>query len=113
MKTRVLIAAMALSLALPAAAQIRTIAESYELTLSNLRLPQSESGTLSFRFCASCPLKTTRVSADTQWLVNGRRVTLADFRLEVARLPNHEQVDATVQQHLKNDRITKVSILFP
>lgn len=112
MKIKVLIAAMALSLALPAAAQ-SVVAESYELALSDLLIPQSEGGSLGFRFCGSCPLKVKRTTANTQWIVNGRSLTLADFRLEVARLTDRENIDATVQHHLKNDRITKVSVLYP
>lgn len=113
MKFRLLIAAIVFSLALPAAAQLRTIAESYELTLSYLRLPQSEAGLLGFKRCATCALKRKRVGTDTEWLLNGRRMSLTDFRLAVARLPNHDAVDATVRHHLENDRITKVSISYP
>ena len=113
MKLNVLIAATALSLALPAAAQMHTVSESYELTLGDLLVPQAEGGTLSFRFCGSCPLKTKRTTANTQWIVNGRSLTLADFRLEVARMPNHSNIDARVLHHLENDRITKVTVSYP
>jgi hypothetical protein len=54
MKFRVLIAATLLSLALPASADFTVVQEAYEVALSNLRLPLSESGTLMFRKCDSC-----------------------------------------------------------
>ena len=110
---RVLIAAIVFSLGLPAAAQMRTIAEAHELTLSDIRLPQSEAGTIAFRRCESCPMRTKRVSADMLWIFNGRSLSLEDFRLEVARLPDHSAVDATLLHHLENDRVMKVTVLFP
>ena len=113
MKIKVLIAAIVFSLALPAAAQLRTIAQAHELSLGDIRLPQSEHGTIAFRLCASCPMKLTRISADAQWFFNGSRLSLEDFLIQVAQLADHEEVDATLLHHLKNDQVTKVSVYFP
>ena len=113
MKFKVLITALALALALPAAAQFRTIKEAYEVVLSDLRLPQSEAGTIAFKTCDACDYRTKRISADTRWVLNGRVVTLAKFRAGVARIADRDTEYATVVHHLEDDRIIRVSISVP
>ena len=80
MKFKVLIAAIILGLALPVAAQFRTIAEAHEVRLSDLRLPQSEGGTVAYKPCDECPYQTRRVSSDTKWILDGKSLPLEKFR---------------------------------
>jgi hypothetical protein len=60
MKFKVLIAAIILALALPAAAQFRTVSKAHEVRLSDLRLPQSDGGTVAYKPCDECPYETKR-----------------------------------------------------
>ncbi len=108
MKTRMIFATLLLALALPAAAQFRTIQQAYEVELVNLRLPQSESGTLGFKTCEECAFVTKRLSEDTTWILNGKSMSLKKFRLGVARVTERSNQYVTVLHHLEKDRITKV-----
>jgi hypothetical protein len=110
MKFRIIFTAIALVLALPAAAQIRTVALAHEVTLTNLRLPQSEGGTIGFKPCEECEYQTERVSADTRWMLNGKSVSLSDFRVGLGRATKRDEVYVTILQHLEEDRITQVSV---
>ena len=113
MKNKILITVFALVIALPAAAQFRTIAEAHEIRLSEIRLPQSDSGTIAFKACDDCPYLTKRVGADTQWMINGNSVGLRKFRAGIARIVERKEVWATVLHHLEEDRVTQVAITVP
>ena len=110
MKTKLLIIALALCVAMPAAAQRKTISKSHEVRLSDLRLPQSEAGTVAFRTCDECPFLTKRVTAETRWLINGQSLPLAKFRAGIARITERRELYVTVQHHLEQDRVTKVAV---
>ena len=49
MKFRLIITALLLSLTLPAAADFTTIVEGYEVSIANVRLPQTQSGTIAYK----------------------------------------------------------------
>lgn len=108
MKIKIILCALAFALALPAAAEYRTVQRAYEVELSNLRLPQNEAGTISYKACGDCAFQTTRVSADTVWLLNGRSISLAKFRDGLAKAEVRRKLHVTVLHHLENDRVTKV-----
>jgi len=108
MKIRLIIATIVFAIALPAAAQFRTIQQAYEVELVNLRLPQSESGTLGFRTCGDCDFVTKRLSEDTRWVLNGKSMSLQKFRRAVARVTERRNRYVTVMHHLEKDRITQV-----
>lgn len=111
MKFRLLVISLALSVTLPVMAQITTIQLAHEVPLGDVRLPQYDSGTLAFKPCSECDYQTTRVSPDCTWRVNGRSMTLQKFREFIAGLEDSDSEYLTVMHHLKNDRITRVSIL--
>ena len=108
MKIKIIIATALLAIALPAAAQFRTVQQAYEVELVDLRLPQSESGTLGFRTCTDCAFVTKRISEDTRWVLNGKRMSLKKFRLGLARVQERQNRYVTVVHHLEKDRITQV-----
>ena len=110
MKITVLIAAIILGLALPVAAQFKTIQEAYEVQLSDLRLPQNDVGTVAFKTCRECPYQVKRVTGATEWVLDGNSMPLAKFRLGVMRLSERDNTAVTVLHHLENDRVTRVSV---
>lgn len=110
MKSKILIAAIFLAMAIPAAAEITLLQQGYEVALGNLRLPRTETGTIAFKECAECPYITKRVTADTQWILNGKRTSLKKFREGVKMVPTDKKRHATVLHHLEADRITKVRL---
>lgn len=113
MKTKAFIVAILLTLPLPLAAQIRTVQLAHEVALSDLRLPQSEGGTIGFKSCAECEYRTERVTAATRWSLNGKSVRLDDFRLGLAGAADRNSVYVTVLHHLEENRVTEVSVYLP
>ncbi len=110
MKFKAMIAVIALALAAPVFAQITTIALAHEVNLNDVRFPQSTSGTIGFRPCAECEYTTKRVSGDTRWMLNGKAVTLREFREGLAYITNRNSEIVTIVHHLEEDRITEVSV---
>ena len=110
MKFKAMIAAIALAFAAPAFAQITTIALAHEVSLNDVRFPQSTSGTIGYRPCAECEYTTKRVSGDTRWMLNGQAVTLDRFRAGLAHITNRNTEVVTITHHLEEDRVTEVSV---
>jgi hypothetical protein len=110
MKFRVLIAAIILAVALPATADFKTIAEAHEVSLADLRLPQSESGTVSFKTCGECAYQTKPVGENTLWVLNGESLPLDKFRRGLLSISDREAAAVTVLHHLEKDRVIRVDV---
>lgn len=113
MKIKMIVTALLLSLSITAAAQLKTIAEAYEVALSDVRLPQSEGGTIAFKPCSDCPYETKRVTAATIWEFNGKAMSLEKFRRNFAALDRSAGMPIQVLHHLELNQVTKVWILVP
>lgn len=109
---RTVLAILLLGLTLPAAADFVVVTEAYEVALSDLRLPGTTNGTLTFRECSECDYRTIRVTAGTRYEANNQTLTLEDFRKAVADVPNPSDVTVTVQHHLESDTITGLQVWF-
>ncbi len=109
MQIRRLLVLIILGLSLTAAADFRTITEVHEVNLIFLRLPGTPSGTLSFAECADCDSQTIRVSPATRYAINGRTVSLADFKRAVASVTNRGDTVINVSHHLESNTVTKVT----
>ena len=111
MKLKLMIAAIFLSMALPAAsADITVIEDAYEVALSQVRLPRNENGTIAFKKCSSCEFVTKRVNGNTQYQLNGKAIPLPKFREAVSAAAGQSDQAATVFHHLKSDQVTKISV---
>ena len=112
MKLKIIVAALMLGLALPAAAQFTTISAAYEIALSDIRLPQRDGGTVAYKKCAECAYETKRVDASTVWEINGKSMSLQAFRKALRNVENPDRETIQVLHHLESDRVTKVWILL-
>ncbi len=110
MKLKVLITAALLSLALPAAADFKTVAEAYEVALSDLRLPRADGGTVAFKECDTCQYVRLRVGADIEYRLNGKAVPLKKFRAALTGVQNREDQPVTVLHHLERNQVTAVRV---
>jgi hypothetical protein len=110
MKFKVLIAAILLGAALPVAADFKTVALAHEVLLTDLRVPQSESGTVAFKTCDECSYQVERVNEGTQWVLNGKSLPLAKFRRGLLSIRDREAAAVTVLHHLEKDRVIKVEV---
>ena len=110
MKTKLLIAAALIGLALPAAAQFQTVQQAYEVALSEIRLPRNVNGTIAFKECEKCQYRTKRVSAQTRYVLDGRTIPLAEFRDAMERVNDRRNEAVTILHHLKDNQVTEVSV---
>jgi hypothetical protein len=110
MKLKLFIIAMCLGMALPATADYVTIERAYEVALSDVRLPRSENGTIAYKECRTCEMRTTRVDVDTRWLVNGKAVSLKKFREAISHVADRDKEAVSVLHHLERNRVTAVSV---
>lgn len=99
-----------LALSATAAADFRTISEAHEVDLVNLRLPVSESGTVSFKLCSTCDAQTSRVTGATRYAINNRAYSLAEFRNRVARVKSARNQNVSVLQHLESNTIKAIEL---
>lgn len=113
MKPRIIFTALLLSLALPAAADFRTIVEGYEVSVNDIRLPQTKSGTIAFKRCGECAYQTKRIAGDVSWEVDGQAVSLEKFRLRLSEIRAYGEWTMTVGHHLERDVIVRVTVLLP
>lgn len=110
MKMKLIISAVALLLTMPAAADFTLVTSGAEVALSDVRLPRNAGGTIAYKACASCDYETYRVSSDARWLINGKSMTLSDFRQRIALVTNPERRATTVTRHIESNQITKVRV---
>lgn len=112
MHIRTLLLAAVLLLSVPAAADFETVVKAHEVRVSDIRLPGTATGTLSFKSCVECPYQTVRVTATTRYEANGRNYTLEQFRseLEANATPRSEWL--TVMHHLESNTITAVQAIL-
>lgn len=110
MKLKVLITAALLSLALPAAADFKQVAEAYEVALSDVRLPRSDGGTIAFKECEKCEYKRIRVGSDMRYRLNGKDVTLKKFREAMATVQDRKREAVAVLHHLERNQVIAVSV---
>ena len=110
MHIRIYLALAILVMSLPAVADFSTVTQAYEVALSDLRLPGNANGTLGFRSCSECASQTIKVGSDTQYVLNGRAVTLGRFKSELGRIKRRRDVPVTVLHHLESNVVTGVKV---
>ncbi len=110
MQLRQLLVLVLLGLSLAAAADVRTITEAYEVDLSDLRLPGSENGTLTFRQCSDCEAQTLRVTSKTRYVINDRDFALAEFKEQLKRVRNRKDQIVSVLHHLEPNTIKAIKV---
>ena len=110
MQLRKLLVLVLLGLSLAAAADFRTITEAYEVDLSDLRLPGSENGTLTFRQCSDCELQTLRVTSKTRYVINDRDFALAEFKEQLKRVRNRKDQNVSVLHHLESNTSKAIEV---
>jgi len=112
MNIRMMLAAVLTCLSFQASADFTVVSEAYEVSLRDIRLPASVSGTLAFKACETCDYATVRVTATTQYEANNSVLDLEAFRKELDRIRNPRDVTATVLHHLESNTIQAIRIKF-
>ena len=110
MHSRKILVLVLWGLSLSAGAEFRTITEAYEVDLSDLRLPGSEYGTLTFKQCDTCDAQISRVTGTTRYVINDRDFTLAEFKVQLKRVKNRKDQHAAVLHHLESNTIKAIRV---
>ncbi len=110
MKFKIVITAIVLMLAIPAAADFVTSARAYELVLSDLTVPTSQNSRLMFRECDDCDSRSIRLTPNTQYKINGRSVRFDKFRETIRGVRNPDKAMTIVLHHLESDTVMSISV---
>jgi hypothetical protein len=110
MKFKIVITAIMLMLAFPAAADFVTSARAYELVLSDLTVPPSQNSKLMFKECDDCDYMSIRLTPNTQFKINGRNVRFDQFREAIRGVRNADETMTIVLHHLESDTVKSVSV---
>ncbi|MDX1406032.1 MAG: hypothetical protein R3192_15920 [Woeseiaceae bacterium] len=107
---RLLVLTIFALLSFSSSADFRTVMEVHEVELVYLTLPASVNGTLTFSDCNECEQTSIRATVGTRYAVNGRNVSLADFRRAVAGITNRSQQIIDVFHDLESDTVIAVEV---
>lgn len=106
-------AAMLLLALQPAAAELVTLVEAVEVSPSNIILPGSVNGMVSFRPCGGdceAEYRRARLTPDTRFMVDGRAVKFSDFQVDFANVRTRKMSYALVSVDVKTRTITSIQI---
>ncbi len=99
-----------LSISLPATADFTTVAEAYELTLSDVRVPATPSSGIVFKRCADCEMQVVRVTPNTEYRINDKAYPLKEFRKRVFDIRDRSNTIVGVLHHIESDVVLSVSV---
>lgn len=97
----------------PAIAQIVTEVDAIELSPSNIIMPGSLNGMVTFRSCGDgCDedYSRARLTAETRFYVDGRTVKFDDFRQDFANIKHRKNSYALLSVEIKTNTITSIRI---
>ena len=110
MKIKSILVVALLSLSLPAAADFTTVSEIYETALSDVRIPATPSSGIQFRTCDDCEMQLLRVTPNTRYQVNGKSLSLSEFRKRVFSISDRARTFVGIKHHLETDIVLSVSV---
>ena len=107
---------LALTIAAGAAARTLEVKEgAYELALSDIILPRSETGTTFIKMCLTCRTIGLRVDDQTRYSVNRRRLSLREFREAVDDIRGRDGGNGStyvgVFYDLQTTRVSKIEVI--
>ena len=82
----------------------------YEVLVGEVRLPSVDNGTITVRECAKCNYETHQVTPRTTYALNGKNMSLEDFRELIETLRREGKHVVNVRRDIQTDTITQVFI---
>lgn len=113
MNIRLSVLVLALAIAAPAMAEIFTEVRAVEVTTSNINVPTSQNGRLTFRPCAgTCDavFESARLTPETRFRVNGEVTDFNGFRRAFFNLASGKDHYALVSVDMRANTVTSVAI---
>jgi len=83
----------------------------YEVLVQSVRLPNDANGTITVKECGDCDYETYRVTAQTVYAIDGRKMKLGDFRLAVETLRQKGKHVVNVRRDIRSNTIAKVFVV--
>lgn len=110
MKNLSTIAAILMLSALPALADFETVSIAYEIKAQNLSIPTTQNSRIRFSECDECEPKSARLTPNTSYTLNGRRVRFEKFRQALRSFGDSEKGPVILLHHLESDTVVSVSV---
>lgn len=107
-KFTIAVAVLGLGMSIPTSGQIVSLA--YEVPLNEFRVPATTNSGASFRECSGCERHLVRVTAATQYVINGESLRLQAFREALMHARNRDDKTVIVMHHLESDTIESISV---
>ncbi|MEM1173650.1 MAG: hypothetical protein AAGA33_06745 [Pseudomonadota bacterium] len=85
-------------------------AESFELDLTQIQMPATASGQITFKECETCVYQRKPISSNTRFEINGNAVNFDQFRRAANGAPNKERALVTVLIDDNSGDMTLVSV---
>jgi hypothetical protein len=94
---------------------IEQVERPFELSVAQLALPDTATGTLTFRPCADCTFESHRMDGTTRFLVNRHEVAYVDFARAFNAAKSRESTAQATMANVYVDRatghVTRVSLI--
>ncbi len=110
MKTAKILLSLMIFWSFSATADFTTISRAYEIMLSDFTVPATPSSGVMFRQCSDCDTMTVRVTPQTLYVINGKAVTLKEFRRQIFQVRDRTNEMVIVKHHLESDTVESVSV---
>ena len=94
----------------PATAEFVTVAEAYEVALSDFQAPATRNGGISFSTCEDCDRMRLRVGPSTVYVVNGNTVRFEKFREALLLVRDRSKPTVVVKHHLETNEVLSIKI---
>ena len=110
-KTLAAIAAIAmLSLSATAATNFVPVTQTYEVAIGDFTAPISTNGMAIFKPCDKCDTMSLRVTPGTQYIVNGKAVTLKKFRDAISLADRRALIPVDVKEDLESKTVVSIKV---
>jgi hypothetical protein len=110
-KTLTAIATLAMiGLSAAAVADFTPVTQTYEVAIGNFQAPISANGVAMFKSCDKCEPMSIRVTPNTQYVVNGKSVTLTKFRDAISQVDRRALIPVAVMQHLESNTVVSIRV---
>jgi hypothetical protein len=100
----------ALSVCMPALAELKTLVEAKETSTAYLNVPTTENSRLTFKSCDECELISVRLTPATKFYVRGTAMRFADFRAAFNKLKHSKDDYVLVSYETETNTVKSVRV---
>lgn len=84
--------------------------KTFEVSIFSVRMPVSESGTISIQECEDCDYHSIRVTPQTQYLINDHALTLERFRQSLTEMRQRGDTTVNVKRDDTSNTVVTVRV---